>query len=299
MTTTPKKSGWLCLNKPLGIPSTKLLNRLKKYFPKTKIGHAGTLDPLASGVLPVAIGEATKVIPYAQDKTKTYFFEVTWGAQTGTDDLEGDIIKESANRPSLEAISNLLPSFTGTIQQRPPSYSALKINGKRAYDLARSGQEVSLTPRSIDIEAFTFLEHTGKTTSFEVTCGKGTYIRSLARDLGIQLGCYGHVSILKRLKVGPFSLENSFDGKNLLENTGHPDIESQLMPLGCVLDDIPDIMLSKGQEALIRTGQCLPLERQDPSLKGLVVCKTSDGTVCAMADVRDEFVHPKRVFNLD
>jgi tRNA pseudouridine55 synthase len=293
-----KKSGWICLDKPYGYPSTRILNRIKSHFPKTKIGHAGTLDPLASGVLPVAIGEATKLISYAQNALKTYLFQVSWGQQTTTDDCEGEVVNQSLERPSQEDIKKVLPSFIGNIEQTPPTYSALKIRGKRAYDLARLGHTVSLSPRSIFIKELTLAEHTTNTTTFIATCGKGTYIRSLARDFGIQLGCYGHITLLKRLQVGPFSIQNSFDGKKLLETTQHPDIERQLMPLGCVLDDIPDIMVSKSQETLLRHGQPLPITHNYMQLKGVIACKRSDNTVFAMAEVENGLIHPKRVLNI-
>ena len=292
-------SGWLVLNKPLTLSSTFLLNRLKKYFPKKhKIGHAGTLDPLASGVLPVAVGEATKLIPYCQNATKTYRFEVTWGTQTTTDDLEGSPVHQSSYRPSQEEVLNCLPNLIGCIEQIPPLYSAIKLNGKRAYALAREGQTPDMPSRLIEVHSLALLSHSESTSLFEVTCGKGTYVRSLARDLGLRLSCYGYVSSLQRTRVGSFTLEAALDGNKLLETSKEIDIQSQLLPLGCVLDDIPETLVTEDQEKRLKNGQALFLPQINDIKSDVIACKRADMTLVAIGYLKEGQLHPKRVFNL-
>ena len=187
----PKKRdvhGWVVLDKPVGMTSTHAVSVVKRAFSAKKAGHAGTLDPLASGLLPIALGEATKTVPFVMDGRKAYQFTVAWGSQTETDDTEGRVIATSELRPQEDAIAALLPRFTGTILQTPPKYSAIKIAGERAYDLARDGEEVVLQPRPVEIDALSIVSHDGATTTFEAECGKGTYVRAIARDLGVQLG---------------------------------------------------------------------------------------------------------------
>ena len=196
--------GWVVLDKPASMTSTHVVCRLKRMFNAKKAGHAGTLDPLATGVLPVAFGEATKTVPFVQDGEKVYRFTVRWGVETDTDDSDGKIAAQSDARPAAAGILALLPRFTGTIQQQPPSYSAIKINGERAYDLARGGQAPELSPRPVTIRALDLINALPEEAVFEARCGKGTYVRAIARDLGRSLGCYGHVSALRRTRVGPF-----------------------------------------------------------------------------------------------
>ena len=198
-------SGWVIFDKPVGMGSTEAVSKMRWLYNAEKAGHAGTLDPLASGMLPIALGEATKTVPYVVDGGKTYRFTVTWGAETNTDDLEGAITHTSDTRPSRDAIEALLPKYTGDISQIPPQFSAIKVGGERAYDLARSGEEVQLEARIVVIEALRITAHDGDTTTFEVECGKGTYVRSLARDFGRDLGCFGHVTFLRRVEVYPFA----------------------------------------------------------------------------------------------
>src|SRR5262245_22789776 len=197
--------GWLVLDKPAGMTSTHAVARLKRLFNAKKAGHAGTLDPIATGVLPVAFGEATKTVPFVQDGEKTYRFTVCWGIETNTDDCEGEAVAQSANRPTAGEIAALLPRFTGTLAQQPPAFSAIKIKGERAYDLARSGEVPDLSARIVTIHAFDLIDAGCDTAVFEACCGRGTYVRALARDLGRSLGCYGHVSALRRTRAGPFS----------------------------------------------------------------------------------------------
>ncbi|MGH6831319.1 MAG: tRNA pseudouridine(55) synthase TruB, partial [Methylocella sp.] len=196
--------GWVVLDKPAGMTSTHAVSRLKRIFNAKKAGHAGTLDPLATGVLPVALGEATKTVPFVQDGEKAYRFTVRWGTETDTDDSDGRVAARSEARPAADAILALLPQFTGTIEQTPPSYSAIKINGERAYDLARGGAAPELSPRPVTIYALDLIATGRDEAVFEAHCGKGAYVRAIARDLGRILGCYGHVSALRRTRVGPF-----------------------------------------------------------------------------------------------
>ena len=193
--------GWVVLDKPSGMNSTHAVSRLKRIFNAKKAGHAGTLDPLATGILPIAFGEATKTVPFVQDGEKAYRFTVRWGTETDTDDADGRIAAQSDLRPAAAEILALLPGFIGTILQLPPSYSAIKINGERAYDLARDGEAPVLTPRPVTIHALDLLSAGPDEAVFEARCGKGTYVRAIARDLGRSLGCYGHVSALRRTRV--------------------------------------------------------------------------------------------------
>ncbi|WP_455482089.1 tRNA pseudouridine(55) synthase TruB [Bartonella sp. B35(2025)] len=198
-------SGWVIFDKPKGMRSTEAVSQIKRLFNAQKAGHAGTLDPLASGALPIALGEATKTVPYVMRGTKTYHFHIAWGEERTTDDLEGKVTKISHKRPAQEEILALLPKYTGVILQTPPQFSAIKIAGNRAYDLARKGTAVEISPRQVEIETFKLIDTTEKKYSvFEVTCGKGTYVRSLARDIGRDLGCYGYIADLRRIAVSPF-----------------------------------------------------------------------------------------------
>ena len=199
-------SGWVILDKPVGMGSTEAVSKVKWLFQAEKAGHAGTLDPLASGMLPIALGEATKTVPYVQDGAKVYRFTVAWGEERSTDDLEGPVTKTSDMRPSEAEILALLPKYTGVIMQTPPQFSAIKIAGERAYDLARDGESVDIPEREVEIGRFDLVEMQpdGKTV-FEIECGKGTYVRSLARDMGRDLGCFGHIADLRRIEVDPFT----------------------------------------------------------------------------------------------
>ena len=202
-------SGWVVLDKPVGMGSTEAVSKVKWLFQAEKAGHAGTLDPLASGMLPIALGEATKTVPYVQDGAKVYRFTVAWGEERSTDDLEGPVTKSSDLRPGEAEIRALLPKYTGVIMQTPPQFSAIKIAGERAYDLAREGATVDIPEREVEIGRFDLVEMTPDgNTVFEIECGKGTYVRSLARDMGRDLGCFGHISELRRIEVDPFTAED-------------------------------------------------------------------------------------------
>jgi len=202
-------AGWVILDKPKGMGSTEAVAKIKWLFNAEKAGHAGTLDPLASGLLPVALGEATKTVPYVMEGTKVYRFTIAWGEERNTDDLEGEVTARSAKRPSEAEILALLPKYTGAILQTPPQFSAIKIGGERAYDIARNGEALDIPPREVEIDTLELIEITPQGHAvFETECGKGTYVRALARDMGRDLGCYGHIVALRRLEVAPFGEED-------------------------------------------------------------------------------------------
>jgi tRNA pseudouridine55 synthase len=258
MTEQPKRpkrdiSGWLVLDKPYDMTSTQAVGKVRWLFSAKKAGHAGTLDPLATGILPIALGEATKTVSNVQDGEKLYRFTVRWGVSTGTDDAEGEIVATSDIRPSREALLALLPRFTGEIEQVPPAFSAIKIAGERAYDLARAGETVELEPRPVVIERFTLLEHAGEFSSFEVACQKGTYVRSLARDLAEALGTRGHVARLHRAAVGGFNDANCVTLAEL-EAVAPGSRDAMLRPVAEALSGVPEIRLAPPQAAVVRNG---------------------------------------------
>ena len=250
--------GWVVLDKPVGMTSTHAVSVVKRLFSAKRAGHAGTLDPLASGALPIALGEATKTVPFVMDGRKLYRFTVRWGEERDTDDAEGRVVARSDQRPSADAIRALLPSFTGCIQQVPPRYSAIKIEGERAYDLARDGEMVELAARPVEIGRLELVNIPDPDHAvLEAECGKGTYVRSLARDLGRILGCFGHVSALRRAAVGPFGEETMI----LLEQlealchraaAGEASLADALMPVETALDDIPALAVSRADAARLQ-----------------------------------------------
>jgi len=296
----------LVLDKPVGLSSNDALTRVKKILHPEKVGHAGTLDPLASGCLPLAFGEATKTVPFVMDGRKVYRFEVTFGAETETDDTEGAVIATSEVRPDTAAIAHALSAFRGTILQVPPKFSAIKIGGERAYDLARDGEAVELEARPIDIHRLDILERPdADRVVLEAECGKGTYVRALARDLGRRLGTRGHVSALRRLLVGPFDEEDMIPLENI-EKLGQcaPGMglseahASLILPVSTALDDIPALAVVRGDAARLRRGQSVLLRGRDtPSFKGLVSV-TSAGELVAIGEIERGELHPRRVFNL-
>ena len=268
-------NGWLVIDKAYEMGSTTVVNRLKRYLHPSKIGHAGTLDPLATGVLPIALGQATKTIPYVMDGDKIYQFEVTWGKETSTDDLEGEVLFESDKQPSLEEIESILPLFKGEILQTPPLYSAIKINGKRAYELARKGVDVELKPRPVMIKDLKVISHEGSKTLFEVQCGKGTYVRSLGHDMGRKLGCYGYITVLRRTKCGPFSLNHSILLENLEKKEYNPE-DLSIIPVLTALDDILVLAVDGEGAKALRQGKAL-------SAKGILTDqKVQNQTVIAL-----------------
>lgn len=298
-------SGWINLDKPAGIGSTKALARVRKFLDAQKAGHAGTLDPLASGILPIALGEATKVIPYIQDADKTYSFTVKWGEATDTEDSEGQIIATSEERPTREQIERALPAFIGEITQIPPKYSAIKIDGQRAYDLARAGEDVEMKSRTVHIHELALLAERGQEAEFRVTCGKGTYVRALARDVALKLGTYSHITALRREAVGHFTLDGAIS-LEILENMDHSAaLKEILQPLQAPLDDIPALPLKENEVVKLRNGQSLSFiskgdfarlpqnaAANDP------VLATLDGTAVALVEIEGASVNPFRVFNI-
>ncbi len=285
-------NGWIIIDKPLGMSSAKAVGKVKWLLKPAKIGHAGTLDPLASGILPLALGEATKTVNYMMDASKAYSFTVQWGAETETDDKEGKITQTSDNRPTTDEINNILQKFTGEIQQIPPIYSAIKVDGERAYALARGGEEVSLKARAVRVDSLAITQNTPLETTFICHCGKGTYIRSLARDFGRELGCYGHVSVLRRLKVGKFD-ESQAISLELLEEMMHKGDLGFLLPVESALDDIPALEITPSQAGLLKQGQFLPT----PSVSSETVLAMCEGRAVAICSIAHGQMKPVRVFN--
>ncbi len=331
-----KINGWVNLDKPLGMTSTQAVGKVRRLYNAQKAGHAGTLDPLASGILPIALGEATKTIPYIQDSLKTYSFTVTWGEQRDTDDREGEVIAISDVRPSEEDIKAALPRYTGHIQQIPPKFSAIKVDGQRAYDLARDGQDVELKSREVYIETLeltrhpsSFLCHSAegrdlvdyknklscsarrtvkenKTTSsnFIMTCSKGTYVRSLARDLALELGSVGYISALRRDNVGPFTLENAISLDKLEELSNSAALDEALLPLESALDDILALSIRTNEAADLRNGKALSFISKGDFLRlkdldeDSDILATCNGKPVALVEREGPNIKPFRVFNL-
>jgi tRNA pseudouridine55 synthase len=296
--------GWVVLDKPVGMTSTHAVAIVKRLFCAKRAGHAGTLDPLASGCLPIALGEATKTVPFIMDGRKRYRFTIHWGEERDTDDAEGRVVETSAARPQPEAVAALLPRFTGTIEQVPPRYSAIKVEGERAYDLARDGQDVVLQSRLIDVGALSLVESPDLDHSvLETECGKGTYVRALARDMGRLLGCFGHVSALRRTCVGPFDEVAMIPLEQLAAlcdraAAGEGNLADALLPVETALDDIPALAISRADAARLQRGQTVLLRGRDaPLLRGTVYV-TASGDLVALADVDRGEIVPKRVFNL-
>ncbi len=294
-----KISGWLILNKPYDMGSTQAVGKIKWLFQAQKAGHAGTLDPLATGMLPIALGEATKTVNYVMDGMKTYRFTVAWGAQTTTDDAEGDVLKSSDNRPKRPEIEALIKTYLGQIEQLPPIYSALKIDGQRAYDLARSGEEVVLKPREIYIDRFDLVETRDENSAtFEVECSKGTYVRSFARDMGIALGCFGHVSALHRVNVNPFHENEMIELEQLIALEGDFEkLDQLLISPGAALADLPSIDFPQDAANRIRLGNAVLVLGRDAPLEVDEICATYHGEVVAIGVIEKGMFQPRRVFN--
>ncbi len=288
-------SGWIVINKPSGMSSTHavaIVKRLVRPFGKPKVGHAGTLDPLAYGVLPIAIGEATKLAQYLIDSSKRYSFDVTWGEERDTDDAEGQAVAGNGKKATRADIEAVLPEFRGDISQVPPQYSAIKVDGKRAYDTARKGGATELKARDVKIYSLELKQENGQVAGFEMHCSKGTYVRSIARDMGRRLGCFGYVSRLQRTRHGQFG-ENSAIGLEKLEEmckTGQ--LAEVMLPLHEVLDGIPALQLSQDEERKIRNGIAL-----DKLVDSELVALFSGETLVAIASPSEKGLQPKRVFN--
>lgn len=293
--------GWLILDKPEGISSAQAVGAVKRFLRPKKIGHAGTLDPLASGILPLALGEATKTVQFTMDASKSYRFTVRWGEQTTTDDREGEVMEHCDKRPSREDILAVLPSFIGEISQFPPIFSALKVNGKRAYDLARAGEAVELKARPVMIHDLQLLDCPDADHAvFEVNCGKGTYVRSLARDFGEKLGCLGYCSQLRRTRVGKFSESDAISLESLEEigHNAHPF--DGVFPVEAVLDDIPELRLEGELADKLRNGQVLQAVHcgAKPG-EEISQIRVMDGScLLAIGKIEHGLLRPVRVFNL-
>jgi tRNA pseudouridine55 synthase len=294
--------GWVILDKPMGMTSTAAVARVRRLFAASKAGHGGTLDPLATGLLPIALGEATKTVSVVMDGAKTYRFTVRWGAETSTGDLEGAAIAVSSERPAEEAIRSVLPDFVGTIGQVPPAYSAIKIAGERAYARARQGEEVVLPSRMVQVHALELFSAGPQEAVLELRCGKGTYVRSLARDLGRRLGCLGHVVSLRRLAAGPFTESHMISLAKLEEfshnGAGRKAILTALRPLRTALDDIPALALSEAEARRLKQGQPVTVRAAEVPPEQQTVLALDGDTPVALAAVKDGVLRPKRVFNL-
>lgn len=307
--------GWLVLDKPLNMTSNKALGTVKRLFNAQKAGHAGTLDPLASGILPIAFGEATKTVSYAVDGEKAYRFTVQWGAETSTDDAEGEFVATSDKRPTADEINAIVGQFTGEISQVPPKFSAIKVSGERAYDLARDGEDVVLAARSVFISSLMATEHTedGQTV-FEATCGKGTYVRALARDMGRALGCHGYVIALRRTKVGPFDEAQAVTLADI-EAIGRPpeaeedgtqpfDMEAAagqlkelVQPVATALGTLPGFKVTPNDAASLARGQAVLLRGRDAPIVTGTGYATCGGELVALVEADRGSLKPFRVFH--
>lgn len=298
--------GWVCLDKPYEMGSTEAVTRIRRLFDAQKAGHAGTLDPLASGILPIALGEATKTVPFMMEARKVYRFTINWGVSTDSIDREGEIIGRSDVRPTAEQVRAALPAFVGEIDQVPPAFSAIKVDGQRAYDLAREGVEVELkarrvTIRSAEVTDAPDVDH----VEIRILTGKGVYVRSLARDLAATLGVEGHVSALRRERVGPFSIENAVTLDSLEEMVHRGAASEGLLPVATALDDIPELAVTDQDAFSLRQGRSIVLlPGQVETLKGQLrgdtrtVSVFSGQTLVALGQLRAGRIEPDRVFNL-
>jgi len=305
--------GWVILDKPLDMTSTQAVSAVRRIYNAKKAGHAGTLDPLASGILPIALGEATKTVPFAVEGSKIYRFTIKWGERTTTLDREGEVVATSDVRPTPEQVAAVLPDFTGEIQQIPPAFSAIKVDGERAYDLARGGEDVQLEARPIQIHSLDLLDCPDADMAvLEMRCGKGAYVRSMARDIAHALGTEGHVAALRRIRVGGFA-EAESTRLDELEEMAHKGAASEaLLPVQTALDDIPALAITEEESFQLKLGRSIVLlPRQAQELKAqrrpreiagkdctftaLALC---DGVAVALGDARAGKFQPSRVFNL-
>lgn len=299
-------NGWVCLDKPFGMGSTEAVSKVRRLFDAQKAGHAGTLDPLASGILPIALGEATKTVPFMMEAQKVYRFTINWGISTDSLDREGEITGRSDVRPDVGAVRAALPAFVGEIDQIPPQFSAIKVDGQRAYDLAREGTDFELASRRVMIhEAAVSNAPDADHIELTIRTGKGVYVRSLARDLAAVLGAEGHVSALRRERVGPFSTENAVS-LDFLTDLVHRDAASEgLLPVATALDDIPELAVTDQDAFSLRQGRPIVLlPRQVETLKGRLrdgsrtVSAFQGQTLVALGQLRAGRLEPDRVFNL-
>ncbi len=294
-------NGWLVIDKPQGMTSTHVVNVVKRLTNARKAGHGGTLDPLATGILPIALGEATKTVAYVMDAPKRYRFTMRFGEARDTDDAEGQVIATSERCPEDEEILAALPAFTGTIMQRPPIFAAVKVGGERAYDLARRGEAVELEPRPVRIDAFELVERPSPDTAvFEVTCGKGAYVRALARDLGEMLGCFAHIAELRRLAVGPFDLEIAISLSALEQIVANETLPQVLTPVATALAGIPALAVTEPQALRMRSGHTIriaPALLPEAADEGDTVRVMQGGELVALARLEGAELSPVRVFS--
>lgn len=289
--------GWLIVDKPAGLSSNAVVNKVRWALNAQKAGHSGTLDPEATGILAIALGEATKTIPFVTDALKAYRFVVRLGAATNTDDAEGQIIAQSDARPSTEAISQALGAFTGDILQVPPQFSAVKIDGQRAYHHARAGQEVDIAPRPLFVEALCVIERPDPDhVVLEMTCGKGGYVRSIARDLGAELGCFAHVKTLRRIWSGPFELDDSIAFETVETLAKDPALLDHLLPLEAGLHDVPELRCRPAEAAALRNGNPAQVITCDAEF-GELAWASCDGEAIAIGTYKAGKLFPTRVFN--
>ncbi|MEO3386583.1 tRNA pseudouridine(55) synthase TruB [Mesorhizobium sp. CAU 1741] len=316
-------SGWLVFDKPHGMGSTEAVSKIKWLFGAEKAGHAGTLDPLASGMLPIALGEATKTVPYVQDGAKVYRFTVAWGQERSTDDLEGAVTAVSDLRPDEAAIRAVMPAYTGVIMQTPPQFSAIKIAGERAYDLARDGATVEIPAREVEIGRFDLIEIPDVNSAiFEIECGKGTYVRSLARDIGRDLGCFGHISYLRRTEVDPFTADDLVTMEDIdaaiaasppipqpepVEGDERPRsprpgpeqwkaLDALLMDTGAALDCLPQVIINDDAAGRLRLGNPVIVRGRDAPVEADEACAFAHGRLVAIGAIEAGMFKPKRVF---
>ena len=291
-------SGWVLVDKPAGVTSTAVVNKLRWAFDAKKAGHAGTLDPEATGMLPVALGEATKTIAYLGDALKGYDFTARWGASTTTDDAEGEVLETSDTRPDEAAIRAALPRFIGDIRQVPPQFSAVKVDGERAYDLAREGEQLTLEARELYVDALELVSiPDADHAELHFVCGSGGYVRAIARDLGAVLGCFGHVLRLRRTWVGPFDIEEAVTLDRIEALARTPEIDALLHPVALGLSDLPELKATEAGATRLRNGnpgQVLP----GPVEYGDLAWASLDGVPVAVGRFRAGELHPERVFNL-
>ncbi|MGY6709492.1 MAG: tRNA pseudouridine(55) synthase TruB [Rhizobiaceae bacterium] len=311
-------TGWLVLDKPKGMGSTDAVSKIKWLFNADKAGHAGTLDPLASGMLPIALGEATKTVPYVMDGTKVYRFTVAWGEERTTDDLEGSVVHSSQDRPDEAGILALLPKYTGVIMQKPPTFSAIKIAGERAYDLAREGEAVDIPEREVEIGRFELIERPDADHAvFEIECGKGTYVRSLARDMGRDLGCFGYIAELRRTEVDPFTADDlvtldeieaaiaearAGEAEGEGEKPGRPAgpalaaLDALLLDTSAALEFLPQVALTDDAAARVRSGNPVIVRGRDAPPEADDACATARGKLVAIGAIEAGMFRPRRVF---
>jgi len=299
--------GWIVIDKPAGMTSSRVVGRVRAITGAAKAGHGGTLDPLATGVLPIALGEATKTVSWVMDGTKRYRFTVRWGEARATDDAEGAVTAVSDVRPAEPAIRAVLERFTGEIEQAPPAFSAIKVDGERAYDRARAGETVDLAPRRVRVDMLRLVDMPDADHAvFEAVCGKGTYMRSLARDIALALGTVGHVSALRRTAAGPFD-ERAAISLESLESLVHSAPPSDyLLAVETALDDIPALALNPAQADHLRHGR--PVRVRGPeghafvdigdADEGDMVCAMAGGRPVALARYQDDEIRPVRVLNI-